>query len=69
MECEFCKNNIADEIHHLKYRKDMKNDINLNHKSNLSSICSNCHDSIHRLGLTYERKKTLEGYKIILKKN
>ena len=47
----------------------MKNDINLNHKSNLSSICSNCHDSIHRLGLTYERKKTLEGYKIILKKN
>jgi len=67
--CEFCKNNIADEIHHLKYRKDMKNDINLNHKSNLSSICSNCHDSIHRLGLTYERKKTLEGYKIILKKN
>jgi len=67
--CEFCKNNIADEIHHLKYRKDMKNDINLNHKSNLSSICSNCHDSIHRLGLKYKRKKTLEGYKIILKKN
>lgn len=67
--CEFCNNNIGTEIHHLKYQKDMKGDIHVNHKSNLSSICNNCHDNIHKLGLVYERKKTLKGFQIILKKN
>ena len=67
--CEFCKMNIGNEIHHLKYQKDMKGDINMNHKSNLSSVCNSCHDNIHKLGLIYERKKTLKGYQIILKKN
>ena len=67
--CEFCNINLGNEIHHLKYQKDMKDDININHKSNLSSICNNCHDNIHKLGLVYERKKTLKGYQILLKKN
>ena len=66
--CEFCNINLADEIHHLTYQKDMKGNINMNHKSNLSSVCEKCHDYIHKLGLVYERKKTLKGFQIILKK-
>ena len=68
--CEFCEVDMATEIHHMHYRKDMgKDDMRLNHKANLSSVCDKCHDNIHKLGLVYERKKTLEGYKIILTKN
>ena len=67
--CEFCNMNMGTEIHHLKYQKDFDNKKESNHKGNLSSICEECHNKIHSLGLVYERKKTLEGYKIILKKS
>jgi DNA mismatch repair protein MutS len=66
--CEFCNEHISDEIHHLKYQKDFK-DVQLHNKANLSGICQSCHDKIHSLNLIYERKKTLNGYKIILLKN
>lgn len=66
--CEFCNESISEEIHHLKYQKDFK-DNQLHNKANLSGICKSCHDKIHSLNLVYERKKTLNGYKIILSKN
>lgn len=66
--CEFCNQELSEEIHHLKYQKDFK-EIQLDHKANLSGVCSKCHDHIHSLNLVYERKKTLNGYKLILYKN
>jgi DNA mismatch repair protein MutS len=69
-KCEFCNEDMGTEIHHMRYQKDLdKNDIRLNHKANLSSICDKCHDNIHKLGLVYERRKTTNGYKIVLIKN
>ena len=67
--CEFCNNTLGTEIHHLKYQKDFENKKESNHKGNLSSICEDCHNKIHSFGLVYEKKKTLDGYKIILKKD
>lgn len=66
--CEFCKCEMSNEIHHLKYQKDFK-DSQLHHKANLSCVCETCHDKIHSLGLIYERKKTMEGDYILISKN
>lgn len=66
--CEFCKCEMSNEIHHLKYKKDFK-DSQLHHKANLSCVCEACHDKIHSLGLIYERKKTMEGDYILISKN
>ena len=71
--CEFCKINVGTEIHHLRYQKesDITGHIEHFHKdhiANLASICETCHDRIHSLGLVYEKKQTLDGESIILKK-
>ena len=70
--CEFCKQKIGSEIHHLRYQKDAnENDyiehFHKNHSANLASICESCHDKIHSMGLVYERKKTFDGYNLILR--
>ena len=75
-KCEYCNENLATEIHHLKYQKDannnqyIENSFHKNHNGNLASICETCHLHIHALGLKYERRKTMDGnYELILKKN
>jgi len=70
--CEFCKKKIGTEIHHLHYQKDAnENDyidhFHKNHTANLASICESCHDKIHSMGLVYEKKKTFDGYNLILR--
>ena len=35
-----------------------------NHPANLMSICEKCHDQIHAENITFQRKKTTEGYKL-----
>lgn len=70
--CEFCKENMGTEIHHLKYQKNAVNShidtMQVDHLSNLANICENCHRHIHALHLVYEKKKNMEGgYSIILK--
>ena len=70
--CEFCKKKIGTEIHHLHYQKDAnENDyidhFHKNHSANLASICESCHDKIHSMGLVYEKKKTFDGYNLILR--
>ena len=70
--CEFCKKKIGSEIHHLHYQKDAnENDyidhFHKNHSANLASICESCHDKIHSMGLVYEKKKTFDGYNLILR--
>ena len=72
--CEFCNKDIGMEIHHLQYQKDSNENkyiegFHKDHPANLASICETCHRNIHSLGLVYEKKKTLEGYIIILKQN
>lgn len=72
--CEFCKNAMATEIHHLQYQKEaqendyINNEFHKNHQANLASICEECHNHIHALNLVYERRKTMDGnYEFILK--
>jgi len=70
--CEFCKKKIGSEIHHLQYQKnanenDYIENFHKNHSANLASICESCHDKIHSMGLVYEKKKTFDGYNLILR--
>jgi DNA mismatch repair protein MutS len=70
--CEFCKKTLGTEIHHLQYQKNAnENDyiehFHKNHTANLASICESCHDKIHSMGLVYEKKKTFDGYNLILR--
>jgi DNA mismatch repair protein MutS len=71
--CEFCNKVVGNEIHHLQYQKNSNEreyigGFHKDHPANLASICESCHTHIHALNLVYEKKKTLEGYVIILKK-
>ncbi len=66
--CEFCKKKKGTEIHHLEYQKDASIPM-IHHVSNLTSICEDCHQHIHALGLVYEKRKTLEGDYVFLTKN
>jgi DNA mismatch repair protein MutS len=68
--CEFCKNAVGTEIHHLRYQKSSDKTGHIehfhkNHKANLASICESCHLRIHNLGLVYEKKKTLDGSSVL----
>jgi len=65
--CEFCKKKKGTEIHHLEYQKDSAIPM-IHHVSNLSSICEDCHQHIHALGLVYEKRKTLDGDYVFLTK-
>jgi len=72
-KCEFCNKNIGTEIHHLQYQCNSNKNgyidvFHKDHSANLASICESCHNNIHSLNLVYERKKTFDGYEIILKK-
>lgn len=72
--CEFCREKMGTEIHHLAYQKDsnknnyINNSFHKDHCANLASICENCHKDIHASNLKYERKKTMNGtYEMIPK--
>ena len=72
--CEFCREKMGTEIHHLAYQKDsnknnyINNSFHKDHCANLASICENCHKEIHASNLKYERKKTMNGtYEMIQK--
>jgi DNA mismatch repair protein MutS len=68
--CEMCGELCGQEIHHINHQKDA--DVNgfigafhKNHKANLQSVCSRCHDKIHRIEKE-EKPKVIK--KIIRKK-
>lgn len=71
--CEICKNEASNEIHHLLQQKDAdSNGFNvdgtrMNHKGNLTAVCKQCHDKIHRDNLQFEKKRTSDGYGLIIK--
>jgi DNA mismatch repair protein MutS len=71
--CEVCKNEIAEETHHVEEQHTADTDgfighFHKNHKANLVSICKNCHDKIHHDNSSKntlsgkQRKKTTKGY-------
>lgn len=61
--CEMCGQNMGEEVHHILPQKDANDDgffengLHKNHVANLSSLCSKCHDQIHRLENTSIIKK------------
>ena len=68
--CELCNKKLGTEIHHLQQQKDADDEgfignIHKNHKANLISICTECHDNIHSNNKEYIKKKTTKGYKLI----
>ena len=68
--CELCNKSIGTEIHHMQQQKDA--DINgfighfdKNHRANLMSICSKCHDDTHKKKVVrIIRRKTTNGYEL-----
>ena len=71
--CQFCKEKMGDEVHHLSPQKDAnENDYveshHKNHSGNLISVCEKCHDIIHSHELMGKFKKTTKGYKLEFKK-
>ena len=72
--CEYCNEEPATEIHHLKYQKNanqneyIENSFHKNHSANLASICENV-TIIFTLNLVFEKRKTMDGtYELILLK-
>jgi DNA mismatch repair protein MutS len=70
--CEMCGEHMGEEIHHLQQQKDADSNgfigsINKDHKANLMSVCSICHDKIHstRSKKKVVRKKTTKGMKVL----
>lgn len=70
--CEICNKKPGKEIHHLQYQKYANKDgyigsFHKNHLANLSSICEECHDKIHRENKQYKKVKTSKGIKLVEK--
>ena len=72
--CEICKINQSTEVHHLNEQRNANNDnfiehFHKNNLANLTSICEDCHDNIHKNNLQLKRIKTTNGYTFSLKNN
>jgi DNA mismatch repair protein MutS len=79
--CEFCKENVGEEIHHLQHQKDADENgfidtFHKNHKANLLTVCEKCHQKFHddtdkpeqthkTTKIPKERKKTTKGYTLV----
>jgi len=69
--CEICKEELAEEVHHLSpqcsadkmgFIQTESSVFHKNHKANLASVCSKCHDDIHKKDKIITKKKTTKGY-------
>lgn len=66
--CEHCLKNEAVDTHHLLHqenadKKGWIDSIHKNHKANLMSLCTKCHDLMHSFdNVEFTRKKTTNGY-------
>ena len=73
--CEICKIKLGDEVHHIEYQKNanergiINDDGYVFHKNNLANlltVCSKCHDELHRQKKQPRKKKTLSGKNVIV---
>ena len=67
--CEMCREEIAEEVHHLQEQKLADENgrigsIHKNHSANLMGLCEKCHRKMHNTEITKKiiRKKTTKGY-------
>lgn len=71
-QCEICKEQCGDEIHHLQYQMNANNSNYTksikNHKANLINICIKCHDKLHIDNKEFKICKTTTGYEILEQK-
>ena len=72
--CEICKDQMAEETHHLSPQKwadargfmdPIQGSFHKNHPGNLASVCGSCHDRIHSENQTFVKKKTNRGYAVM----
>ena len=68
--CEICKENTADDIHHLQHQRyaddnGLIDTFHKNHKANLVNICKSCHDAIHKTNKQHKRVKTSKGMCVV----
>ena len=71
-KCEMCREEIAEEIHHLQEQKLADENgrigsIHKNHSANLMGLCEKCHKKVHSNTETSKpkkivKKKTTNGY-------
>ena len=75
-KCEYCNENMGEEIHHLQQQKDADENgfigtFHKNHKANLLTVCEKCHNKLHQLSnekgenVTIRKKKTTKGYTLV----
>lgn len=68
--CELCNKTIGSEIHHMLPQCDADKNgfighIDKNHKANLMSMCTKCHDETHKRKIVkIVRRKTTNGYQL-----
>lgn len=72
-DCEIC-NSKGEDIHHLQYQESANDDgfidtFHKNNVANLINICKECHKHIHDYKLTYLKKKTSKGIKLVKQNN
>jgi 5-methylcytosine-specific restriction endonuclease McrA len=76
MLCEMCREDIAEEIHHLQEQRSADKNgrigsIHKNHSANLMSLCEKCHIKMHHTGSAEKekpkiiRKKTTKGHIVL----
>jgi DNA mismatch repair protein MutS len=76
MLCEMCREDIAEEIHHLQEQRSADKNgrigsIHKNHSANLMSLCEKCHLKMHHTGSAEKekpkiiRKKTTKGHIVL----
>ena len=69
--CELCNSKSGEEIHHLQEQNDADENgyighFSKNHPANLMSICSKCHDDIHKdKNNRFAKIRTSSGYQLI----
>lgn len=72
--CDICKINMAEEVHHLQFQNESNENgiikkkgmtFHKNNKANLTNICSECHDKIHKEKKQYKKSKTTIGKYIL----
>ena len=66
-ECELCGEKMSDEVHHLQYQRNADKNhyigsFHKNHPANLLSVCSKCHNKIHKTDDEHKKIKTSSGY-------
>jgi hypothetical protein len=68
-----CNKNPASEIHHLQHQNQSNQDgiiqnqgliFHKNNPANLTCLCEECHNKIHKKKVQHKKVKTTKGYEL-----